>query len=133
MTHRHRATLSTGTPPTARVRDLIRNLAGSSDAFCKKNPTLRLGFAGQCYPPSYLSFGVYACLYLMPGNLTQGESNAPSANRVQAKWQTVRNSLLVKEKEATRALGALAAERRRLPAVRAAEQLLAGVCAVSAG
>jgi pimeloyl-ACP methyl ester carboxylesterase len=33
----------------------------------------------------------------------------------QAEWKTARNSLLVKEKEATRALDALAAERRRLP------------------
>jgi predicted dithiol-disulfide oxidoreductase (DUF899 family) len=33
-------------------------------------------------------------------------------------WQAARNSLLVKEKAATRALDALAAERRRLPMVR---------------
>jgi len=69
----------------------------------------------------------------MPSNLTQGERNAPPANRVQAEWQTARNRLSVKEKEATRALDALAAERRRLPMIRAAEKLLAGVCAVSAG
>lgn len=35
-----------------------------------------------------------------------------------AEWQTARDRLLVKEKEATRALDALAAERRRLPMVR---------------
>jgi predicted dithiol-disulfide oxidoreductase (DUF899 family) len=33
-------------------------------------------------------------------------------------WQAARNALLVKEKELTRALDALAAERRRLPMVR---------------
>jgi predicted dithiol-disulfide oxidoreductase (DUF899 family) len=33
-------------------------------------------------------------------------------------WQDARNKLLVKEKAATRALDALAAERRRLPMVR---------------
>src|SRR2546423_11822907 len=33
-------------------------------------------------------------------------------------WQTVRDELLVEEKEATRALDALAAKRRRLPMVR---------------
>jgi Bacterial protein of unknown function (DUF899) len=133
MMHPQRSALSTGTSPTACIWGLTGNLAGSADAFCKKNPTLRPGFAGQCYPPSYLSFAVYACLYLMPGNLTQGESNALSANRVQAEWQTVRNSLSVKEKETTRALDGLAAERRRLPMVRAADQLLAGVCVVGAG
>src|SRR5262249_37965882 len=36
----------------------------------------------------------------------------------QAEWQAARDKLLVKEKEATRALDALAAERRRLPMVR---------------
>jgi predicted dithiol-disulfide oxidoreductase (DUF899 family) len=36
----------------------------------------------------------------------------------EAEWQVARDSLLVKEKEATRALDALAAERRRLPMVR---------------
>jgi predicted dithiol-disulfide oxidoreductase (DUF899 family) len=36
----------------------------------------------------------------------------------EAEWQAARDSLLVKEKEATRALDALAAERRRLPIVR---------------
>lgn len=36
----------------------------------------------------------------------------------EAEWQTARDGLLVKEKEATRALDALAAERRRLPMVR---------------
>ncbi len=35
-----------------------------------------------------------------------------------AEWEAARESLLVKEKEATRALDALAAERRRLPMVR---------------
>ena len=35
-----------------------------------------------------------------------------------AEWQAARDRLLVKEKEATRALDALAAERRRLPMVR---------------
>jgi predicted dithiol-disulfide oxidoreductase (DUF899 family) len=34
-----------------------------------------------------------------------------------AEWQTVRDELLIKEKAATRALDALAAERRRLPMV----------------
>jgi predicted dithiol-disulfide oxidoreductase (DUF899 family) len=34
-----------------------------------------------------------------------------------AEWEAVRDALLVKEKEATRALDALAAERRRLPMV----------------
>ena len=33
-------------------------------------------------------------------------------------WQTVRDELLAEEKEATRALDALAAKRRRLPMVR---------------
>ena len=36
----------------------------------------------------------------------------------QEEWQTARDALLVKEKAATRALDALAAERRRLPMVR---------------
>jgi predicted dithiol-disulfide oxidoreductase (DUF899 family) len=36
----------------------------------------------------------------------------------QAEWQVAREALLVKEKEATRARDALAAERRRLPMVR---------------
>jgi predicted dithiol-disulfide oxidoreductase (DUF899 family) len=36
----------------------------------------------------------------------------------QEEWQTARDALLVKEKQATRALDALAAERRRLPMVR---------------
>jgi predicted dithiol-disulfide oxidoreductase (DUF899 family) len=36
----------------------------------------------------------------------------------EAEWRTAGESLLVKEKEATRALDALAAERRRLPMVR---------------
>jgi predicted dithiol-disulfide oxidoreductase (DUF899 family) len=36
----------------------------------------------------------------------------------QAEWQTARDALLVKEKAATRALDALAAERRRLPMVK---------------
>ena len=36
----------------------------------------------------------------------------------EAEWQAARERLLVKEKEATRALDALAAERRRLPMVR---------------
>ncbi|MBM7785338.1 DUF899 domain-containing protein [Tenggerimyces flavus] len=36
----------------------------------------------------------------------------------QEEWQTARDSLLVKEKELTHALDALAAERRRLPMVR---------------
>lgn len=36
----------------------------------------------------------------------------------EADWQTARDELLAKEKEATRALDALAAERRRLPVVR---------------
>src|SRR3982751_6238732 len=36
----------------------------------------------------------------------------------QAEWQKARDALLVKEKEATRARDALAAERRRLPMVR---------------
>ena len=35
----------------------------------------------------------------------------------EAEWQAARDELLVKEKEATRALDALAAERRRLPVV----------------
>jgi predicted dithiol-disulfide oxidoreductase (DUF899 family) len=35
-----------------------------------------------------------------------------------SEWQSARNTLLVKEKAATRALDALAAERRRLPMVR---------------
>src|SRR5467141_3425591 len=35
-----------------------------------------------------------------------------------AEWQAARDELLVKEKEATRARDALAAERRRLPMVR---------------
>jgi predicted dithiol-disulfide oxidoreductase (DUF899 family) len=35
-----------------------------------------------------------------------------------AEWHAVRDELLVKEKEATRARDALAAERRRLPMVR---------------
>ncbi|HMC80188.1 MAG TPA: DUF899 family protein, partial [Acidimicrobiia bacterium] len=35
-----------------------------------------------------------------------------------AEWQAARDRLLVKEKELTRALDALAAERRRLPMVR---------------
>lgn len=35
----------------------------------------------------------------------------------ESEWQTARDELLVKEKEATRALDALAAERRRLPVV----------------
>jgi predicted dithiol-disulfide oxidoreductase (DUF899 family) len=36
----------------------------------------------------------------------------------EAEWRAARDELLVKEKEATRALDALAAERRRLPVVR---------------
>src|SRR5688500_19821393 len=36
----------------------------------------------------------------------------------QAEWQAARDALMVKEKEATRARDALAAERRRLPRVR---------------
>src|ERR1700678_276824 len=36
----------------------------------------------------------------------------------QAKWQKARDALLIKEKAATRARDALAAERRRLPMVR---------------
>src|SRR2546425_11295871 len=36
----------------------------------------------------------------------------------QGEWQAARDELLVKEKEATRARDALAAERRRLPMVR---------------
>src|SRR5688572_13936931 len=36
----------------------------------------------------------------------------------QAEWQAARDALLAKEKEMTRALDALAAERRRLPMVR---------------
>ncbi len=36
----------------------------------------------------------------------------------EAEWQAARDTLLVKEKESTRALDALAAERRRLPMVR---------------
>src|SRR5205809_3218223 len=36
----------------------------------------------------------------------------------QAEWQAARDKLLVKEKAATHARGALAAERRRLPMVR---------------
>ena len=36
----------------------------------------------------------------------------------QTEWQTARNKQLVKEKAATRAVDALAAERRRLPMVR---------------
>ena len=36
----------------------------------------------------------------------------------EAEWRAARDDLLVKEKEATRALDALAAERRRLPIVR---------------
>src|SRR6266571_3067768 len=36
----------------------------------------------------------------------------------EAEWQAARDELLVKEKEATRARDALAAERRRLPMVR---------------
>jgi predicted dithiol-disulfide oxidoreductase (DUF899 family) len=36
----------------------------------------------------------------------------------QAEWEAARHRLLVKEKEATRARDALAAERRRLPMVR---------------
>jgi len=39
-------------------------------------------------------------------------------------WEAARESLLVKEKEATRALDALAAERRRLPMVRIEKQYL---------
>lgn len=39
----------------------------------------------------------------------------------QAEWQAARDRLLVKEKEVTRALDALAAERRRLPMVRIEE------------
>jgi predicted dithiol-disulfide oxidoreductase (DUF899 family) len=35
-----------------------------------------------------------------------------------AEWQAARDALMIREKEATRALDALAAERRRLPAVR---------------
>src|SRR4051794_19815141 len=35
-----------------------------------------------------------------------------------AEWQAARDALLVKEKEYTRALDALAAERRRMPMVR---------------
>ena len=35
-----------------------------------------------------------------------------------AEWQAARDELLVQEKEATRALDALAARRRRLPMVR---------------
>src|SRR5437660_8777658 len=35
-----------------------------------------------------------------------------------AEWEAARDELLVKEKEATRALDALAAERRRLPMVK---------------
>jgi predicted dithiol-disulfide oxidoreductase (DUF899 family) len=37
-----------------------------------------------------------------------------------AEWQVARDALLVKEKELTRALDALAAQRRRLPMVRLA-------------
>jgi predicted dithiol-disulfide oxidoreductase (DUF899 family) len=39
-----------------------------------------------------------------------------------ADWETAREALLVKEKEATRALDALAGERRRLPMVRIDEE-----------
>lgn len=37
----------------------------------------------------------------------------------EAEWQAARESLLAKEKEATRTLDALAAERRQLPMVSA--------------
>ena len=40
------------------------------------------------------------------------------ATVTQAEWEEARQRLLIKEKEATRALDALAAERRRLPVVR---------------
>jgi predicted dithiol-disulfide oxidoreductase (DUF899 family) len=40
----------------------------------------------------------------------------------EGEWQAARENLLVKEKEATRALDALAAERRRLPMVRIEKQ-----------
>jgi predicted dithiol-disulfide oxidoreductase (DUF899 family) len=36
----------------------------------------------------------------------------------ESEWRAARDELLAKEKEATRALDALAAERRRLPMVR---------------
>src|SRR5213593_1277717 len=41
-----------------------------------------------------------------------------------AEWQVARDELLVKEKEATRARDALAAERRRLPMVRIEKEYL---------
>jgi len=41
-----------------------------------------------------------------------------------AEWEAAREALLVKEKEATRALDALAAERRRLPMLRIEKQYL---------
>src|SRR6266516_3464246 len=54
------------------------------------------------------------------GGETSRKERAMSLPRIvsQAEWEAARHRLLVKEKEATRARDALAAERRRLPMVR---------------
>jgi predicted dithiol-disulfide oxidoreductase (DUF899 family) len=51
--------------------------------------------------------------------VTEGKESTMNLPRVvsTAEWQAAREELLVKEKEAIRALDALAAERRRLPMV----------------
>jgi predicted dithiol-disulfide oxidoreductase (DUF899 family) len=49
--------------------------------------------------------------------MTEGQRNLPQVVS-RHEWQAAREELLVKEKEATRARDALAAERRRLPMVR---------------
>ena len=49
--------------------------------------------------------------------MSEHENNLPRIVS-RAEWQAARDQLLVKEKAATRARDALAAERRRLPMVR---------------
>jgi predicted dithiol-disulfide oxidoreductase (DUF899 family) len=49
-------------------------------------------------------------------NAAEGRSAFPPVVTPQ-EWQRARDALLMKEKSATRALNALAAERRRLPVV----------------
>jgi predicted dithiol-disulfide oxidoreductase (DUF899 family) len=48
-------------------------------------------------------------------------------------WQTALDALLIKEKEATRARDAVAAERRRLPRVRIEKDYVFDACGSSCG
>src|SRR5215469_3555361 len=98
-----------GSPATSRVRAMEHAISPN-----------RVRCTMQSYGGEFLDGTIPAVISSLkePNALQEARPMNLPAIVSPAEWQTAREALLVNEKQATRTLDALAAERRRLPMVR---------------